>query len=92
LRYNAKSSFNPHLRHAVIIGDGVVRTRRLDLKLTHKTFQQWVRSIVDGISIGVMKKRNGDLFIKVIPFITIILAAERIVKKCQVGSTLEGLQ
>ena len=42
--------------------------------MTHETFKQGVGCVVDGIPVGVMQKGDGNLFIKVIPLVTIILS------------------
>ena len=41
--------------------------------MTHETFKQRVGCVVDGIPVGVMQKGDGNLFIKVIPLVPIIL-------------------
>jgi truncated hemoglobin YjbI len=54
-------------------GDGVIRTRSLDFKLTNETFEQWMRCVVNSITVGVMEQRNRNLLVEVVPLVAIIL-------------------
>mmetsp|Transcript_2152 Transcript_2152/g.6231 ORF Transcript_2152/g.6231 Transcript_2152/m.6231 type:complete len:250 (-) Transcript_2152:1476-2225(-) len=75
-RDDLQSTFHPHLRHSIIVGDGIVGAGSLDLELTDETLHERVRCVVDCVTIGVMEKGDGNLFVELIPLVSVILRSK----------------
>ena len=69
-----QSTLHPHLRHSIIVGDRIVGTGSLDLELTDETLHERVRCVVDCVTVGVMEEGDGNLFVELIPLVSIILS------------------
>mmetsp|Transcript_6573 Transcript_6573/g.14902 ORF Transcript_6573/g.14902 Transcript_6573/m.14902 type:complete len:337 (-) Transcript_6573:1317-2327(-) len=68
--------FDPHLRHAVVVRNGVVGTGSLDLELPDESLEEGMGRVVYGVPVRVVEERYWDLLVEVVPLVAVVLGSQ----------------